>query len=316
MATFSFAVMAVLPLFLMIFIGYFLRVFHVFKESFFNEVTRFCFKVAMPCLIFKNIYSSNLDVGSYVPLVVFGITGIISLAVIGCLFIPLTVKDQKKKGVMVQNLFRANFFFFGIPMITNIFGEEHIGPAVMMVAFVVPIFNILGAVVLAFFQEHEGKKRVDFKDILHNIFTNPIIIGAIIAFLFVLLKIPLFDFVVDVIGDIADVTTTIALISLGGTFKFQSAKHNMPYIIRGVLDKLFLVPAIMLTIAVILGFRGPELAICLALFGAPGAVASFVMAKEAGADGELAGQLIVFTTAFAFVSLVFFIFILRSLGFI
>ena len=315
MATFSFAVMAVLPLFLMIFVGYFLRLIHAFSEQFFNQLTRFCFRVGMPCLMFDNIYNGNLQAGAYLPMILFGVLGVSGLALLGFLIVPHAVKDPKKKGVMIQNLFRSNFFFFGIPMITNLFGKEHVGPAIMMVAFLVPAFNLLSAVILSCFQEHEGTKGLDLKAILKSIFTNPIILGAIVGFVFVLCRIPLFAFINQTVSDIADITTPIALISLGGTFQFLRAKHNRNYIVHGVIDKLFLVPALMLTLAVLLGFRGSQLATFLALFGAPGAVAGFIMAKEADADGELAGQLIVFTTAAAFISLVFFIFLLKTFAF-
>ena len=59
---------------------------------------------------------------------------------------------------------------------------------------------------------------------------------------------------------------------------------------------LVLIPAIFVTGAILLGFRGPELCAIFLLFAAPTAVSSYPLAVSMDADPELAGQMVIFTT--------------------
>ena len=52
------------------------------------------------------------------------------------------------------------------------------------------------------------------------------------------------------------------------------------------------------------------------MFAAPGAVSSFTMAEQMGADGDLAGQIVVFTSLFSIITMFFWIFINKQLGYI
>lgn len=78
--------------------------------------------------------------------------------------------------------------------------------------------------------------------------------------------------------------------------------------------KLIIVPLIMLTAAVLLGFKGEALVCLLVVFGAPVAVSSFAMAQQMGGDEKLAAQLVVMTSAFCLLTLFMWIFALNSFG--
>jgi predicted permease len=52
----------------------------------------------------------------------------------------------------------------------------------------------------------------------------------------------------------------------------------------------------MVVAAVLFGFRNEVLVPLLLMSGAPTAVSSYTMAQQMGGDGELAGEIVVFTT--------------------
>ena len=62
------------------------------------------------------------------------------------------------------------------------------------------------------------------------------------------------------------------------------------------LDRLLLIPAIFVTGAIAMGFRGQELCAIFLLFAAPTAVSSYPLAVSMDADPEIAGQMVIFTT--------------------
>ena len=112
----------------------------------------------------------------------------------------------------------------------------------------------------------------------------------------------------------ARLATPLALIVLGGDFSFRRAKGNLRVTLPVMALKLIVIPLCFVPAAVAFGIRGPELlALCLA-WETPVAASSYIMAVEAGADGELAGELVVLSTACCIPTVFLLIFILRSLA--
>ena len=82
-----------------------------------------------------------------------------------------------------------------------------------------------------------------------------------------------------------------------------------------VAAKLVLLPLIFIPIAVWMGFSHMELLCLLILFSSPSPVTASIMARNTpGADWQLAGQIVVFSTIFSVVSLFCILYTLLSLG--
>ena len=54
---FLYASRAVMPLLLMILLGYLLRLGNFWDDSFFRQLNRFCFRVFLPVQLFLNVYA-------------------------------------------------------------------------------------------------------------------------------------------------------------------------------------------------------------------------------------------------------------------
>ena len=83
-----------------------------------------------------------------------------------------------------------------------------------------------------------------------------------------------------------------------------------------VITKLIIVPLIMLPLSVFLGIRGIALLTLTIIYGAPTGVSTFQMAKQMDGDGDLAGQIVVFTSAFSIVTVFGWIFLLKQFALI
>lgn len=66
-----------------------------------------------------------------------------------------------------------------------------------------------------------------------------------------------------------------------------------------------------ISLVVLLGFRGVELAVLMAMFVTPTAVSSFTMAQSVGANDDLAGQIVVWGSIFSIVTIFIWITILQ-----
>lgn len=270
------------------------------------------FRVFLPTLLFSNIYKTDFTQITSFGLLGYSVLAILTMFVFYMVTIPRLIEDNQKRGVLVQGICRSNFIFFGMPMAATLYGGASAGIASLMVGVVVPLVNITSVIALEYFRGNTP----DYPKIIKGILLNPIILGGILGMVFALSGMKLPKFIEGLIFEVADIATPLALIILGGSVTFTSARANVKPLVIGVLNRLVIVPAVGLAISILVGYRGLELVLLLSMFASPAAVSSYTMAQQMNGDGELAGQIVVFTTAISLITLFFWISGLMLLGFI
>lgn len=329
-----FTINVVLPIILPILVGYFLKRIHFFKEGFLAQANKLVFTVFIPILLFSNLYMADLSTINWL-FVGFSAGSILVLFFIG-IIITLFFPDRKQKGVILQASFRSNYAIIGIPLATMLGGESAVASAAVVAAATVPLFNILAVISLTMFDHAEGE-HVDIKNMLYKIITNPLIIGVVCGLIVCGINTligmdtmksllhPVDEngndlreglyFVYKTIKDLGGVATPLALIILGGRFEFSAVKKLWKQLTVSVTLRLVITPLVFLTIAYFIGFKSTtEFAILIALFGTPIAVSSAPMAAQMGQDEELAGQIVVWTSAVSAITLFLIILICTFIG--
>lgn len=302
----------VLPLMLMMFFGYFLKLINVISEDTAKKLNTLLFKGFTPLLVFSNIYNSDFRSSFSTNLLLFVILGTIIQFFISLSIVLLTVKDRDKKGVMLHAMFRSNYVIYAIPIATAIFGAEAGGMAAILMSFIIPTYNILAVIALEMFNGSTPSLLRTLKGIV----TNPLIVSAVIAILFQVFNLRLPNVIIDTMGTIASATTPLAFMVLGATFAFNDVGKYIKQIFLCTSFKLVIFPLIFISLAIFLGFRNESLAVIIGTFASPVAVGSIAMAQEMGGDGKLAGLLVIFTSLFSILTIFLCIFALRSFAFI
>jgi hypothetical protein len=221
-------------------------------------------------------------------------------------------KDNRKRGALIQGIGRSNSIIFSLPIVTAIFGPEKAGMTALVVGTVVPIFNALSVIVLSVFRS----KAIDYKELVLDIIRNPLIIGSLSGLLALRFGLILPSAIDKAIGDLSRAATPLAIIALGASFNFKSVKDNSWRICYGVVSKLIIIPGIFVPLSILLGFTGPELVTLMIMYAAPAAVSTYTMAQQMDADDVLAGQLVVFGSAFSVLTIFLWIYSLRILGYV
>lgn len=310
MQNFLISFRVVFPIFLLMVLGFFVKKIKLVNDTTVKQVNNLIFRVFLPTMIFKNVYDSELSEVFDVKLI-----GFAALCVLGCIallffIVPLVEKENSRRGVMIQGIFRSNFVIFGLPITQALCGSEVTGTASVLIAMIIPIFNFFAVISLEVFQSNKPNVR----KVLKGIITNPLIIASVLGLLINFFGIRFPSVLESGLGSVSSVTTPLALIMLGASIQFSTVGRNVRHIIIGVGARLVLVPAICLGLAVALGFRGADLAILLALFASPAAVSSFTMAQQMGGDDQLAGQMVMFGTTACVVTVFLWIFLFVQMG--
>ncbi|MEY8572897.1 AEC family transporter [Oscillospiraceae bacterium 21-37] len=301
----------VLPLFLLLAVGYCIKLTGIMNETSVRQTNNMIFKVFLPLLVFFNIYKTDLTSSFDMSLLLFAVVGVLLQFIISLCLVILLEHDNARRGVMLQGMFRSNFVLFGIPISTALFGDSAAGLASILIAVIIPLYNMLAVVSLESFN---GKKPSLWK-ILVGILTNPLIIASAAGILFVVFHIPLPTVLYKTVSDLSIIATPLAFVILGASFSFGETGRCVRDLCITLGAKLVAYPLLFIALAILMGFRDAHLAVLLTVFGSPIAVSSFTMAQQMGGDDKLAGQLVVFSSLLSVFTMFLFIFGLKELAF-
>ncbi len=303
-----FAFNSVAPIIFTVIVGYLLKRIGLMDADLSKKANKLVFRVFLPAMLFRNIYSiesmSSVRLG-YVFYSLAALLIIFGLAVPG---VMLLTKKKKCRGALLQGVFRSNYALIGIPLASSLFPGEGDAVATLLSAFMVPAFNILAVIGLSIFNNNGEKPN--FKKVLLGIIKNPLIIGIAAGLVTLLIRRGFVELDISfrlsdvpaiwkTLGNLSNIATPLALLVLGAQFEFSAIPSLKKEIIIGVILRSVVVPVVGIGIAYFAFgkvFSGAEFAALVAVFCTPVAVSSVPMAQEMGADAELAGQLVVFTT--------------------
>ena len=309
--SFMVALNAVAPFLILLSVGFLAVRTGLTDRAFMNRLNTLNFRLFFPFLMFNNIYGAKPENLPSLTLMIAGPLSVILVILVLMWIVPRIVKENPRRGVIIQGIFRSNFIIYGIPLTTYVFGAEKSSVAGMMTLIMVSLFNTAGVIVLEIFREG-GKVRL--KPLLLGLLKNPLLQGCAAGLLFYLLQIRLPDFIASPVSSLASLATTLAMIVLGANLVFEELKKNRKPITAVLLVRLVLLPLIMLPLGWLIGLRGVELFLILMIFGTPVATSSYPMAQNMGGDGPLAGQLVFVSTVVSLGTIFLFIYAMSRLG--
>lgn len=308
MESLIFAFNSVSPIIFTVAVGYILKKISLMSPDFAKSANKLVFRVFLPAMLFLNVYGiDNLSLVN----IGYVIYALASLLVIFSLAIPTVIiltKKKKCRGALLQGVFRSNYALIGIPLASSLFPGDGAAVATLLSAIMVPAFNILAVIGLSIFN-NDGEKP-NLKKVLGGIAKNPLILGIMAGLLAlgirsilvsadISFRISNIPAIYNTLKYLSNIATPLALLVLGAQFEFSAIPSLKREIISGIILRSVIVPLLGIGVAYLAfrqSFTGAQFAALVAVFCTPVAVSSVPMAQEMGADAELAGQLVVFTT--------------------
>ena len=301
---------AVLPMCLVMALGYGTRRLGWLRREEISTINKIAFRIFLPCLLYYNIYCSDLS-GSFDPLLMtYAVGGVLLTFGLALGYTLLTEKLPERRGVLIQGMFRSNYVIMGIPVATALLGADQLGTVSILIAIIVPLFNMLAVVVLEVFRGQKPKPL----HILGQIAKNPLVIGSVLGILTLVAGIRLPHILEQTIQSVSAIASPLQLFLLGAFFQFSGLKTYRRELVTVSIPKLIVSPGLFLGLGALLGFRGVAFVSLIGIFASPTAVNSFTMAQQMGGDAELAGDIVVTTSAASILTMFLWIFLFKSLG--
>ena len=301
---------AVLPMCLVMALGYGTRRLGWLRREEISTINKIAFRIFLPCLLYYNIYCSDLS-GSFDPLLMtYAVGGVLLTFGLALGYTLLTEKLPERRGVLIQGMFRSNYVIMGIPVATALLGADQLGTVSILIAIIVPLFNMLAVVVLEVFRGQKPKPL----HILGQIAKNSLVIGSVLGILTLVAGIRLPHILEQTIQSVSAIASPLQLFLLGAFFQFSGLKTYRRELVTVSIAKLIVSPGLFLGLGALLGFRGVAFVSLIGIFASPTAVNSFTMAQQMGGDAELAGDIVVTTSAASILTMFLWIFLFKSLG--
>ena len=301
---------AVLPVFLMMAAGYLARCLGVLERGDVGKMNRVAFRVFLPCLLFYNVYRSDLSSAVNGTLIAYAVLGVLTVFAAAYIVVLRLEPLNERRGVVMQGIFRSNYVILGLPIAQALLGDHELGPVSVLIAIVVPLFNVLAVFVLERFRGGNVKPG----EIAVQVLKNPLVVSSALGIAVLLLGIRLPPILEKTVSGLGTIATPLQLFLLGAFFRFEGLGRYARALTAVTTVKLVVTPAIFLSLAAVLGFRGVEFVALLGIFASPTAVNSFTMAQQMGGDAELAGDIVVSTSVFSALTMFGWIFLFKTLG--
>ncbi|HCV76160.1 MAG TPA: AEC family transporter, partial [Pseudomonas sp.] len=181
----------------------------------------------------------------------------------------------------------------GLALATTQYGDYGLSVGGIMAGMVILFYNVLSAIVLAIYSPH---LEANWRTLLRSILGNPLIIGILLAIPFAYFQWQLPRWLDTSARYFAGLTLPLALMCIGATLSLASLRESSGLAVGASLWKIVWIPLLGVLGALALGIQGPALGILFLYLGCPTAASSFVMARAAGSNAQLAATIVVLST--------------------
>jgi hypothetical protein len=303
----------VLPVFLVIVLGYLLRRLELIDATFLYQTNRLVYYICLPLLLFYKIGTADFFANFNGALVIGSAMAIAAGFLLSYGYAALRGYPPAARGAFSQGAFRGNLAYMGLAIVFNAYGETGFTRAGILMGFLVPVLNLFA--VLALLLPHrrsDGGQGAVFW--VKQLVGNPLIIASFAGIAWSYLQLPV-PVILDRSLHIATgMTLPLALIAIGGSFSLEKLKGDLVRAAFATGFKLIWLPLIAAGLLLLLGVGGQELAIGVLFAGTPTATATYIMAHQLKGDAELAGSIVMMSTALSAVTYTVALLMLRSFG--
>lgn len=301
-----------LPIFIIVFLGWFLRRTDWLTDSFIHAGSKLVFTIALPALLFTKILESDLSTVFDTRQVVYAMLVTIIGFICTWWLSGVMKLAPENRGVFVQGAFRGNMGIVGLALCMNMYDVQGLAVGSILLAFLTLLYNVLSVFALSL--PFNAGQRFDWLAMTKDMVKNPLIIAIVLALILNLLQLTPPAVIMKSGEYFSNMTLPLALLCVGGSMNLKTLKESSRLALGATALKLIGLPLLFTLGAYLIGFKGVALGTLFLMFASPTATASFVMAKAMRGNAELAATIIALSTVLSLLTISTGIFILRAMG--
>ncbi|MBB4955001.1 putative permease [Agrobacterium vitis] len=292
----------VIPIFLLIFIGWALVRSRFLNADIGTDLGEFVFKVAVPVLMFHTITNADFQGASPFRLWIAYFAGVGVTWTLGHVIATTLFGRDSRIGVLagVSSAF-ANNVFIGLPLVSHVVGKDGLVALSILLAVHLPLMMVIGTVLMenAEAKENGTQRRgiiAILQQVARNLITNPLVIGVAAGLCVHAISLPIPSPVETVLSQISGIAGPAALMSLGMALTQYRVTGNLGIAAMTSALKLFLLPATVWVACHILSLSQEWTTAMVLTSSVPTGVNAWLIANRFGVGHALAASTITITT--------------------
>lgn len=289
-----------LPVFILIMIGYGVRASGIVTAEAFGQVNRFGYFVLYPAFLFTLSSTADLSGGEAGPFVLGLILGFAVLFAMVLVLKPFFFRDEGPAFTSVlQGSVRWNGFVL-LAAAPALYGAS--GPHLIGVAFgpLVLVVNLACVIALARWGTNGANSP---RAIFDQIIANPLILGCAAGLIAQLFHVRDFGPISSVLNLLGAAAMPIAIVCVGAGLDFKAVRAARVKVGVASLFKLIIAPIVMWSAATLVGASPLAAAVAAGVGSTPTAAAGYTLAREMGGDPQLMAAIITATTILSFITM-------------
>lgn len=290
--------LAVVPVALLIGLGWGLRRIALLADPFWQGAERLCFVVLLPALLAQGLGTADL---TGVP-----VAGMIA-AIAAPLFVTAAVLLALRPrlgidGPAFTSVFQGGIRFnnyIGLAASAGLFGAPGVALAAVANAAIVPTVNVMSVLAFARF----GTARPSLAGTLRALATNPLILGCLAGAVWQATDAPVPGVVSVALRSLGQASLPIGLLCVGAAFTPRAIRARPGAASVSSAAKFVLLPALTALASAGFGVRGAPAEVAVLFAALPTASSSYIMSRQLGGDAPLMAGITTLQTLLAALTL-------------
>ncbi len=291
---------ALLPVFLLIGVGYLLRRVGIPGEGFWAPAERITYFVFFPSLLVYNLAQAPLAGQAIGKL---AITLVIAVSLLSLLLL-LMRGVLGLSGPAFTSLFQCSIRFntyIGIAAASALWGQPGLTLSAIALAVLIPMVNVYCVAILVRWGDHG--KGVGFANTVLGIIRNPLVLACVVGIALNVTGWGLPGTVAGVLEILGRAALPMGLLAVGAGLNLRALRSAGVPVGLSCVTKLVLMPATMFVIAKLMQLPPLATSVTILFAALPGATSAYILARQMGGDHELVAGMVTLQTALAVVTL-------------
>ena len=295
-------VAALLPVFLLIVLGFLLKHSLLRLETQWHGLERLTYYVLFPVLLVQTLVKADL---ATVP--VAGVGGALLLAALLMSLLCLALRPLLARCAVDGPAFTSIFqgatrwqTYVALSVCGNLHGDTGLALASVAMVAIIPLVNVFSVAVLAHYASSE---RQSVRAVAMTVVRNPLIWACGIGLVLNVLHLPLPRIWHEVADALGRSSLAIGLLVTGAGLQLAGMFRPSLAASVAVFLKLILMPVLAIALALWFGVAGSSLAIVAACAAVPTSASAYVLARQMGGDAPLLAQIITLQTILAAITM-------------
>lgn len=289
-----------LPVFILIVIGWGVRASNIISAEAFGHVNRFGYFILYPAFLFHLSSTADLSGGEAGPFILALMLGFSVMFALMLAMKPIFFRDEGPSFTSVlQGSVRWNGFVL-LAAAPALYGPQ--GPHLIGIAFgpLVLLVNFVCVLVLARWGANGANST---RAIIDQIVANPLILGCGAGLLAQLLHVRATGPIDTTLSLLAAAAMPIAIVCVGSGLDFRAVRAARVRVLSASVVKLIVAPAVMWSAAMLVGAGPLTAAVAAGVGSTPTAAAGYTLSREMGGDSQLMAAIITATTLLSFITM-------------